>query len=59
MSNFYLLYYWLDFLLEMHWEKYVNRAILCQLEKVVKNIYQEGGTFAGTLGYIPFLQKDN
>ena len=35
------------------------RAILCQLEKVVKNIYPEGGMFAGTLGHMPFLLKDN
>ena len=36
-----------------------HRAILGQLENVVKNIYPEGGTFAGMLGHIPFLLKDN
>ena len=35
------------------------RAILGQLENVVKNIYPEGGTFAGMLGHMPFLLKDN
>ena len=38
---------------------WANRAILGQLENVVKNIYPEGGTFAGMLGHIPFLLKDN
>ena len=37
----------------------VYRAILGQLENVVKNIYPEGGTFAGMLGHMPFLLKDN
>ena len=37
----------------------VNRAILGQLENVVKNIYPEGATFAGMLGHMPFLLKDN
>ena len=36
-----------------------NRAILGQLENVVKNIYPEGGTFAGTFGHMPFLLKNN
>ena len=36
-----------------------NRAILGQLENVVKNIYPEGATFAGMLGHMPFLLKDN
>ena len=35
------------------------RAILGQLENVVKNIYPEGATFAGMLGHMPFLLKDN
>ena len=39
--------------------KLSNRAILGQLENVVKNIYPEGGTFAGMLGHMPFLLKDN
>ena len=26
---------------------------------MVKNIYPEGGTFAGILGHMPFLLKDN
>ena len=36
-----------------------DRAILGQLENVVKNIYPEGATFAGMLGHMPFLLKDN
>jgi len=36
-----------------------NRAILGQLENVVKNIYPEGAMFAGMLGHMPFLLKDN
>ena len=39
----------------LHW----NRAILGQLENVVKNIYPEGAMFAGMLGHMPFLLKDN
>ena len=35
------------------------RAILGQLENVVKNIYPEGAMFAGMLGHMPFLLKDN
>ena len=33
----------------------IYRAILGQLENVVKNIYPEGGTFVGMLGHMPFL----
>ena len=44
-----------DFALDKFW----YRAILGQLENVVKNIYPEGGTFAGMLGHMPFLLKDN
>ena len=35
------------------------RAILGQLENVVKNIYPEGAMFAGMLGHMPFLLKDD
>ena len=39
--------------------KWWYRAILGQLENVVKNIYPEGAMFAGMLGHMPFLLKDN